>query len=102
MDIIHRLIGLILMVIIKHQTGKKNKPHNLTVRHFKTSSRWILITLGSGANLTRLHSAKQPAATSSICSSGRLAKPLGALLSLLASPSKALGTGTKTRGNPLI
>lgn len=41
----------------------------------------------------RLHSPKQPAVTSRICSLERLTKPLGASPSLLASPSKVLGTG---------
>lgn len=35
MDIIHGLIGLILIVVIKHQRGKKNKPHNLLLGIFK-------------------------------------------------------------------
>lgn len=42
--------------------------------HLKTSSSWILTTLGSGANLTRLHSPRQPAAASRICSSERWTK----------------------------
>lgn len=31
MDIIHGFIGLVLMVVIKCQTGKKNKPHNFLI-----------------------------------------------------------------------
>lgn len=51
-----------------------------------------ILTMGSGKNLTRLHSLKDPAATSGICLLEMLTKPQGAFPSVLACPSKALGT----------
>lgn len=50
-----------------------------------------ILTMGSGKNLTRLHSLKDLAAASGICLLEMLTKPQGAFPSVLTCPSKALG-----------